>query len=159
MLTKDTAAQWMQTRGRPFIARFYAANGDFDAQIEPLLETAERLLSRCGVFQITIHFANSQLVCWFYQDPYRPVVYAGKEVLAGGFLQGFERAPLGDTAIPYPELRGVFQEFKRMRCADKKIYLQSASVNLVNGTIGLSFSYDGSCYLPYAEFRRVAASL
>ena len=36
---------------------------------------------------------------------------------------------------------------------DKTIHLRSASLNLVNGMIGLNFSCDGTHYLSYDEFQ------
>ena len=61
---------------------------------------------------------------------------------------------------PYPEraktspaqLHQVLQEFKALRFADETIYLRSASINIMNGMLGLTFSCDGSHYMPVEEF-------
>jgi hypothetical protein len=36
--------------------------------------------------------------------------------------------------------------------ADETIYLRSSSVNIMNGLVGLTFSCDGSHYMPVEEF-------
>ncbi|MCG8099423.1 MAG: hypothetical protein JAZ05_10070, partial [Candidatus Thiodiazotropha taylori] len=44
------------------------------------------------------------------------------------------------------------EEFKALRFVDETIYLRSASVNIMNGMLGLTFSCDGSHYMPVEEF-------
>jgi hypothetical protein len=39
-----------------------------------------------------------------------------------------------------------------LRNADETVYLRSASLNIVNGMVGLTFSCDGSHYLHYTDF-------
>jgi hypothetical protein len=39
-----------------------------------------------------------------------------------------------------------------LRFADETIYLRSASINIMNGMLGLTFSCDGSHYMPISEF-------
>jgi ABC-type siderophore export system fused ATPase/permease subunit len=46
----------------------------------------------------------------------------------------------------------VFQQFKELRFTDETIYLRAASLNIVNGMVGLNFSCDGSHYMHYEEF-------
>ena len=41
---------------------------------------------------------------------------------------------------------------KVLRNADETVYLRSASFNIVNGIVGLTFSCDGSHYLNYRDF-------
>ncbi|MET0122760.1 MAG: hypothetical protein ABW124_17115, partial [Candidatus Thiodiazotropha sp. 6PLUC9] len=50
------------------------------------------------------------------------------------------------------QLREVLQEFKALRFADETIYLRSASINIMNRMLGLTFSCDGSHYMPVDEF-------
>ena len=61
---------------------------------------------------------------------------------------------------PYPpeaksscdQVRKVLKEFKALRFADETIYLRSGSINIMNGMLGLTFSCDGSHYMPIDEF-------
>jgi hypothetical protein len=46
----------------------------------------------------------------------------------------------------------ILENLARLRHADENIYLRVASINLINGMIGLTFSCDGSHYMPYDEF-------
>jgi hypothetical protein len=47
-----------------------------------------------------------------------------------------------------PILKGM----RELRLADDVIYLRSASINIFNGMISLTFSCDGSHYMRYDEF-------
>ena len=58
-----------------------------------------------------------------------------------------------------PVIPQVLAEFRRLRMQDNHIYLRSASLNVVNGLVGLNFSCDGSHYLNYAEFLSEAGNL
>ena len=46
----------------------------------------------------------------------------------------------------------VLRQLKALRFADETIYLRAASLNIVNGKLGLNFSCDGTHYLNYDEF-------
>ena len=41
---------------------------------------------------------------------------------------------------------------QQLRMADETIYLRSASINIFNGLISLTFSCDGSHYMHWSEF-------
>ena len=46
----------------------------------------------------------------------------------------------------------VLEQLKELRFADETIYLRSASLNVMNGMVGLTFSCDGSHYISVEEF-------
>lgn len=46
----------------------------------------------------------------------------------------------------------VLESFRPLRLIDETFYLRSATVNLFNGIVGVTFSCDGSHYVPYEEF-------
>jgi hypothetical protein len=50
------------------------------------------------------------------------------------------------------EVRTTLERFVNLRLGDSVIYLRSASVNIINGVVGLNFSCDGTHYLPAHEF-------
>ena len=54
--------------------------------------------------------------------------------------------------MPESAIAPIFEQFKALRFSDETIYLRSGSLNLVNGTVALNFSCDGSHYLNYREF-------
>ena len=76
------------------------------------------------------------------------------EVFAPAFLAGLpdlsyeSRKPL----VAAGRVGMVLAEFKRLRLSDEQIYLRSASLNRINGMIGMNFSCDGSHYIEHEEF-------
>ncbi|HYA38507.1 MAG TPA: hypothetical protein VEI74_09610, partial [Candidatus Methylomirabilis sp.] len=56
------------------------------------------------------------------------------------------------TLVPSGLVRPVFERFKMLREVDENIYLRSGSLNVINGMVGLTFSCDGSHYMPVDEF-------
>jgi hypothetical protein len=41
---------------------------------------------------------------------------------------------------------------RQLRTADETLYLRSASINIFNGMISLTFSCDGTHYMSWREF-------
>ena len=65
----------------------------------------------------------------------------------------YEKMPYPDSAItPISIVHSVLKAFKLLRDADENIYLRTASLNVMNGLVGLNFSCDGSHYMPADEF-------
>ena len=75
------------------------------------------------------------------------------------------RAPDPDTCLSYPrhahpadaveprdKIRPVFDSLRALRFMDETFYLRAGSLNIFNGMVGLTFSCDGSHYLPWDEF-------
>ena len=46
----------------------------------------------------------------------------------------------------------MLESFRALRLMDEMFYLRSATLNIFNGIVGLTFSCDGSHYIPYDEF-------
>ena len=57
-----------------------------------------------------------------------------------------------EALIPADKISPIIDTFKALRTSDENIYLRLASINLFNGMISLTFSCDGSHYMPYDEF-------
>jgi hypothetical protein len=57
-----------------------------------------------------------------------------------------------DAKVTQEQVKDVFVKFKHMRFMDDNLYLKTASLNIMNGTIGLSFSCDGNHYLSVEDF-------
>lgn len=149
--------RWLQIKGDPSVRRFLFEQKRevslFDQRIDDLMAVVESLLTMHGVFHAKIHFSSTQLTCWFYHDPYRYRVFVGEDIFFPGFLDQFSPAVYAEKPLIAPsEVHGILQEFKRMRLTDETVYLRNASINLINGIIGMTFSCDGSHYIPYEEF-------
>lgn len=149
--------RWLQIKGDPSVRRFLfdqtRHTSLFDERIDALVDTVETLLDLRGVFHAKIHFSSNQLTCWLYNDPYRYRVFVGEEIFRPGFLDQFESAvAIERPLIAGDAVRAILLEFKRLRMKDNTVYLRNASINRINGMIGMTFSCDGSHYIPYAEF-------
>jgi hypothetical protein len=57
-----------------------------------------------------------------------------------------------DALIPANQITTILDNFKILRAGDPNIYLRLATINLYNGMVSLTFSCDGSHYMPYDEF-------
>ena len=150
-------SRWLQLRGDPSVCRFVfgqtrAAN-EFDVRLDEVLRRMEVLILGHGVFHAKVHFSTGLVTLWLLQDPLRYRVHVKEEFLDPELCRVYPRFPYTQEAlVPSPEIPRVLTEFKRLRMRDKQIYLRAASLNVVNGLVGLNFSCDGSCYLNYAEF-------
>jgi hypothetical protein len=54
--------------------------------------------------------------------------------------------------ITADRIRPVLEGFKELRFLDEMLYLRSGTLNIFNGIVGLTFSCDGSHYIPFDEF-------
>ncbi len=154
--------QWLQIKGDPSVRNFVfqqrRAESIFDRNAERLLVTVEELLATRGVFHAKIHFSSNQLTCWLDSDPYRYRVFVGEEIFEPGFMAQFDRmVSVEKPVIAACDVRGILAEFQRLRFKDESVYLRNASINRVNGMIGMTFSCDGSHYINYASFYNTVA--
>lgn len=148
---------WIQIKGDPSIRGFVfqqeRCESLFDRHCDTLMRIVEELLCMRGVFHLKIHFSSNQLTCWRYEDPFRYEVHVGEEVFAPGFIASFHRVvSIERPLIPDGEVAHILAVFRRLRFQDKSLYLRNASLNRINGLIGLSFSCDGSHYIVFPQF-------
>ncbi len=57
-----------------------------------------------------------------------------------------------DAAIPRTDIARILDGMRALRLVDTTIYLRTASLNIINGMVSLTFSCDGSHYMRYDEF-------
>jgi hypothetical protein len=157
-------SRWLQIRGDPSVRQFVfeQARGpnEFDKRLDEVLARVEVLILRHGVFHAKMHFSTGQVTLWLLDDPLRYRVHVKEEFLDPDICLAYPRLPYTEEAlVPTPEIPKVLAEFKRLRMQDNHIYLRSASLNVVNGLVGLNFSCDGSHYINYAEFLTQAIKL
>jgi hypothetical protein len=63
------------------------------------------------------------------------------------------------ACFPQQKIMPIFEMFRALRFADENIYLRAASLNIINGMIGLNFPCDGSPYMHYKFFwKEISAS-
>jgi hypothetical protein len=154
---QDESRAWRQIRGDPSIRGTVfmqkRAESPMDQHIARALPILEDLMVERGMFQVVIHFSSSRATAWFLDDPYRYHLIE-QEALADPdvcMLYPPHAYPT-DAAIPPDRIRAILDGMRELRLADQNIYLRSASINIFNGMISLTFSCDGSHYMGYEEF-------
>lgn len=76
-----------------------------------------------------------------------------EEIIDPELCLAYPVRPYPEKAItPASDIIKVLEQFKTLRFLDETIYLRSGSLNIMNGMVGLTFSCDGSHYMPVAEF-------
>lgn len=123
----------------------------FDRKLGLLLSRAEYLLTH-GAFHLKLHFSGEQMTCWWFNDPMRYQVFRGEEAFAEQVLDKCSDSEIMGLAITDSEVAQVLWGFRRLRHLKGKSYLRSASLNRVNGMLGISFTCDNIHYLPHYEY-------
>ena len=152
--------RWLQVKGDPSVRAFLfeqrRVQSLFDENIDHVLHIMHELLVCKGAFHVKAHFSSSQLTCWFYDNPYSYRVYVREQATAAGFLDSLPNLSYEgrQPRIGVDRIVPVLDEFRRLRLTDEQIYLRNASINRINGMIGMTFSCDGSHYIDREDFFR-----
>ena len=148
---------WRQIKGDPSIRGtvFHQTRSDseMDRHIDTVMGVVAELMLYQGVFHVMLHFSSSRAVVWVMEDPYRYRLLDIKELIDPDTCLAYPRTPYPSNAlIPAEKIRTVLESFRALRLMDEMFYLRSATLNIFNGIVGLTFSCDGSHYIPYDEF-------
>ena len=151
------AFHWQQYRGDPAVRGTVFMQQRvpslMDEHIDEVMGLIDNLMCEHGVFHSKIHFSSSRCSIWLYDDPYNYQILSVDEMINPDICLAYPLHVYPKNAKTNPELIGkVFDEFKALRFADETIYLRSSSINIMNGMLGLTFSCDGSHYMPIEEF-------
>jgi len=148
---------WRQVKGDPAIRGILfeqsRVESPMDRNLDQALSILEELLTQRGVFQCQMHFSSSQATIWTRDDPYRYRIL-DHEALSDPdicLVYPSRRYP-SDALIPSAELTRILRRLKRLRLVDENIYLRQSSINVFNGMVSLTFSCDGSHYMPHTQF-------
>ena len=149
--------EWIQMKGDPSIRgglfQQTRSKSLMDKKIDESLKVTENLFVKQGVFHAKLHFSSSRASLWSYIDPYRYRVHGLKELISPEISLLYTKTEYPtEAAIDASLISKVLDIFKELRETDETIYLRSASLNIMNGLVGLNFSCDGSHYLPVPEF-------
>ncbi len=150
-------AAWRQIKGDPAIRgqvfQQTRVESPMDRHQEQAFVILGEMLTERGVFQTQIHFSSSQATIWTEHDPYRYRILDIDALTDPDICLAYPRWTYpADAAIPSDKVAEILQTLHQLRLADENIYLRLASINLYNGMISLTFSCDGSHYMPYDEF-------
>ncbi|PWB56549.1 MAG: hypothetical protein C3F18_04925 [Nitrosomonadales bacterium] len=150
-------AYWMQVKGDPAIRStvFLQSRSEspMDRNMEQALSILEELLTHRGVFQCMIHFSSSRATVWTVDDPFIYHMLDQEALNDPDICLVFPSHPYpSNAAIEQVDIRRILDTMKSLRLADPTIYLRTASINIFNGMVSLTFSCDGSHYMPHVEF-------
>jgi hypothetical protein len=153
----EESSDWRQIKGDPAIRGtvFQQCRIDslMDRNIEPAMAILEDLLTERGMFQCVIHFSSSRATIWLMDDPYRYRILDHEALADPDVCMLYPpRSYPGDALIPGDRIESILNGMRKLRMADETLYLRSASINIFNGMISLTFSCDGTHYMSWREF-------
>lgn len=153
----EEPAQWRQIKGdtaiRSTLFQQTRAESLLDQEIDQAMSILEELCIAHGMFQSVIHFSSSRATIWLMNDPYRYHILQAEELSDPDICLAYSTHKYPkDALIPANAIHDIFENMKQLRFTDENIYLRSASINIFNGMVSLTFSCDGSHYMPYNEF-------
>lgn len=148
---------WQQIKGDPSIRGtvFHQSRVDseMDKQFDTILSVVEELMTGHGVFHVILHFSSSRAIIWQMEDPYRYRLLDIDSLIDPDICLAYPHQSYSDeAAVPADKVSEVLKAFKVLRFMDETLYLRSGTLNIFNGLVGLTFSCDGSHYIPYDEF-------
>jgi hypothetical protein len=124
-----------------------------DQNLDQVLTVIEELLVERGMFQGVVHFASSRATPWTVDDPFRYRILDHEALSDPDICLVYPRRAYSEAAvIPKTSISPVLNAWKDLRLMDENFYLRSASINVFNGMISLTFSCDGTHYMLYEEF-------
>jgi hypothetical protein len=153
----EESHDWRQIKGDPAIRGtvFQQCRVDslMDMNMEPAIAIMEDLITERGLFQAVIHFSSSRATVWFIDDPFRYRILDHEALSDPDICLLYPRTPYPEDAlIPQDIVISILNGMRQLRTADETLYLRSASINIFNGMISLTFSCDGSHYMSWREF-------
>ncbi|MDT8282855.1 MAG: hypothetical protein RQ982_08595 [Gammaproteobacteria bacterium] len=156
-IDETESPEWRQIKGDPSIRgnlfQQTRSRSAMDEHIDEVLDVVESLITEQGVFHAKLHFSSSRATLWPYSDPYHYRLHILDEIISPKVCLVYEKTAYPEKAmVPVNMVHSILKAFKLLREADENIYLRAASLNIMNGLVGLNFSCDGSHYMPADEF-------
>jgi len=153
----EESSDWRQVKGDPAIRGtvFQQCRVDslMDRNMDPAMAILEELLTERGMFQGVIHFSSSRATIWLMDDPFRYRILDHEALSDPDVCMLYSRRSYPEDAlIPPDRIKPLLNGMRQLRLADETLYLRSASINIFNGMISLTFSCDGTHYMSWREF-------
>ncbi|MDP1525797.1 MAG: PDC sensor domain-containing protein [Rhodocyclaceae bacterium] len=153
----EESRDWRQIKGDPSIRGTVflqeRSESQLDRHLEKSLSILEDLMTDRGLFQVVIHFSSSRATTWFMGDPYRYRLLDAEALNDPDICLIYPHQPWpADATMPQEAIKPILAAMRELRLTDRTIYLRSASINIFNGMVSLTFSCDGSHYLSYTDF-------
>jgi len=153
----EESEEWRQIKGDPAIRSSVflqcRIESPMDKEIDVALAIIEELMIDRGMFQGVIHFSSSRATAWFMNDPFRYRIFDAEALSDPDICLLYPpHVYPKDALIPRVKIKSILKALKKLRLTDETFYLRSASINVFNGLISLTFSCDGSHYMSWQEF-------
>jgi hypothetical protein len=153
----EESSDWLQINGDPAIRGTLFQQCRVESPMDRNMETAsailKELLTERGMFQGVIHFSSSRATIWLVDDPFRYRILDHEALSDPDVCMLYPRRPYPEEAlIPRKRIGSILKGMRQLRTADETLYLRSASINIFNGLISLTFSCDGTHYMSWSEF-------
>jgi hypothetical protein len=89
-------------------------------------------------------------------DPFRYRLLDIKALTSPDICLAFRKQPYPSNAlVPKERIRAILDGLRALRFVDETFYLRTGTLNIFNGIVALTFSCDGSHYVPYDEFLKM----
>jgi len=156
-LSYEEPKSWRQIKGDPSIRKMVfhqtRTESPIDQNLNEVIGVMEELITGHGVFQTTIHYSSSRATIWLYDNPYTYRLLDVEALTDPDTCLAYPTLPYPEDAnIPMEKIRPILDTLGQLRVMDDTFYLRSSTINIFNGIISLTFSCDGSHYMPYDEF-------
>lgn len=153
----DEPTTWRQIKGDPAIRggvfQQTRSESAMDRALDTVLGVMEEFMTDRGVFHGKLHFSSSRATVWLYDDPYRYRLLDIDALTDPDTCLIYPVRPYpANAVVPREKIRPVLDAIGALRFIDDTFYLRAGSLNIMNGMVGLTFSCDGSHYLPWDEF-------
>jgi len=153
----ETPVRWRQIKGDPAIRQILfqqqRVNSAMDSCLNQVHDIVHELITERGVFHAKLHYGSSRATLWLNADPRRYRIHVLDEIMDPSVCLAYPRDEYpGDAVVGEADVRAALERLVNLRLGDTVIYLRSASLNIINGLVGLNFSCDGTHYLPVPEF-------
>jgi hypothetical protein len=153
----EESGEWRQIKGDPAIRGTVFQQCRIDSLMDKHMDVAcailEELLTERGMFQGVIHFSSSRATIWLVEDPFRYRILDHEALDDPDVCLLYPHCDYpADALIPKQRIGSIISGMRKLRTADETLYLRSASINIFNGMISLTFSCDGTHYMSWQEF-------
>lgn len=152
----EEPSHWRQMKGDPAIRGNVFAQRRIDSMLDHHIDAVQAVLEELiidrGVFHVTVHFSSNRAVVYLLSDPYRYRLLDVDALTDPDMCLAYPRAEYpSEAVVPAQQVRPILERLRDLRFVDENLYLRAGSLNIFNGLVSLTFSCDGSHYLPWQE--------
>ena len=153
----EESEEWRQIKGDPAIRSSVFLQRRIESPMDKEIDVASAIIAELimdrGMFQCVIHFSSSRATVWFECDPFRYRILDSEALCDPDICLLYPAQAYPEDALtPRDRIPSIMKAMKKLRLTDETFYLRSASINIFNGMISLTFSCDGSHYMSWQEF-------